>query len=208
MTDALTVETGVPGGAIKLPLRTPEADLGPWSERTARERFGADADPEAVAAFADVLAGAAADARTRMPVLALSFCPDPSAGELARVEVSAMRVPDGVTPTLRDLAGYLAQPSDVSTGAPRITYGDLPIGPSVRVRHQYVKTRTGDRGPDAPLDDEGEGVILETVAYAALPPGFPHPVLMFMSWQALAYTDRLKALADKMAQTMKLVPVD
>lgn len=210
MSDHLTVSLGLPGGAIRLPLSAAPDELAPWAERAARERLGADADPAVVAAFADVLTSAANDARTRRAVLAMSFCPDPANGELARIEITGLTgFPDG-SPTIRDVAEYLARPTDRSTGPAEVVYGDLPIGSAVRVRHQYVTRSTpspeewegGDSG------DDGEGVIVQTVAHGVLAPELAHPVVLFVSWQALAYTDRLNALADKLAQTMRVVPGD
>ncbi|PWI45970.1 hypothetical protein [Streptomyces sp. ICBB 8177] len=220
MPGSLTVSVGVPGGAVELPLALPTDELAAWSEETARERLGPEGGAEAVAELANALHEATLDARRRGPVTALSFCPDPALGETARFEISLV-APDAERPelTVRALADFLATPTERSMHPATVDYGDLPIGPAVRVRHQYVvdrqPTRNAGAGDDAggtgqpDGDDEpGEGVIVQTVAYAALPPGSRKAVLLFGSWQALALDERLSDLVDRLATTLRLEPAD
>jgi len=224
MSDELTVSIGVPRGAVVLPLDTPAADLVPWAEKAARGLLDPAADEADVTALAGALSGAAADARTRAPVTALSFCPDPAAGELARIEVSTLRPPpEAAELAVRDLARYLAQPTGRSIALADVLFGDLPIGPAVRVRQQYVAASApagvpqdgadadrdaADGGADGREPEDGTGTVLQTVAYAARPPGTDRAVLLFVTWQALAHGERLGELADRLAETLRMVPVD
>lgn len=207
----LTVSVGVPAGAVVLPLTAPADEIPGWADRTARERLGPEAPEDEVAALASALGGAVADSRTRGPVTALSFCPDPARGELARIEVSVMRPPpEAAELSVRDLANYLAGPTPRSGAPADVAHGRLPIGPAVRVRHQYVTPRPADpqEWEDGDSGESGEQTVLQTVAYAARPAQTDHAVLLFVSWQALALGERLDALVDRLAETLRLVPVD
>ncbi len=209
MSDSFQVSIGVPAGAVVLPVERPEEEWSAWAEEAARLRLGPDADGSDVALFSEALRGALADAATREPVTALSFCPEPGAGELARIEVStiAPAAPGDPELTVEELGRFLSTPTGRSMQPAEILYGDLPIGPAVRVRHQYVVDRpaggTGD-ADEAAGGEDGEGNLLQTVAYAARPPQTEGAVLLFVSWQALAFTDRLGDLVDHLATTLRL----
>ncbi|MEU6174345.1 hypothetical protein ABZ832_20795 [Streptantibioticus parmotrematis] len=219
MPGSLTVSVGVPGGAVELPLTLPTDGLAAWAEETARDRLGPEGEPRTVADLANALREATLDARRRGPVTALSFCPHPELGETARIEVSLI-APDAERPelTVKALADFLATPTERSMHPATVDYGDLPIGPAVRVRHQYVGERPAtryagdDEGVDAAVEpddgDPDEGIIVQTVAYAALPPGSRKAVLLFASWQALALDERLSELVDRLATTLRLEPAD
>ncbi len=222
MSDLLTVSVGLPAGAFVLPLDTPRDELAAWAERSAAGRLGEGAEASDVAALAGALVGAAEDARQRDLITALAFCPDPRAGELARIEVSSVGAPpEAASLTVRDMANYLSMPTARSTGPAEIEFGDLPIGPAVRVRHQFVTAPPADAenaadaadaaaaaADDDDGEDRGQGTIVQTAAYAARPAETDRAVLLFVSWHALAYTDRLCALTDQLAKTLKMVPVD
>jgi hypothetical protein len=210
--DDWTVHYGIPAGGVELPLRG-APDPGPWAADTARERLGPDAPAELVTRLASALAAATLDARGRDPMSACFFCPDPAQGELARIEVSSLH-PDEKFPelTVRQMAEWLATPSERSVNPPEVLYGDLPIGPAARVRHQYVDagaTAAGPAaGPAAGATDgsaDGEGTIMQTCTYATRPPEIGSVVLLTVSWRALAYSDRLFDLTDRLAEKLRLV---
>jgi hypothetical protein len=225
--DDWTVHYGIPAGGVELPVRG-APDPGPWAADTARERLGPGAPAELVTQLASALAAATLDARGRDPMSACFFCPDPAQGELARIEVSSLH-PDEKFPelTVRQMADWLATPSERSVNPPEVVYGDLPIGPAARVRHQYVAadagagaagatvagpadgTADGTAGgsPDGSGDGspDGEGTIMQTCTYATRPPEIGSVVLLTVSWRALAYSDRLFDLTDRLAEKLRLV---
>lgn len=187
------VTIDVLGGAVSLP-RPRDTELRPWALHEARTRFGKRAKDKQVTALADVLEHAALDTSTRDTTLAFAFCPQPEQGELARIEVSILE-PDDKAPELSVawFAERLGKRVPQSVGPAEITYGDLPIGPAVRVSAQFQ-----------PRPDDGEGsTLLQTAAWAAIPPGYHHGVLLYVSWQALAMTDRLNAMVDKLAHSLR-----
>jgi hypothetical protein len=199
-----TVSLGTPRAAVVLPLHGEQPDLDAWAHREARERLGAEAAEGAVDSVAAVLRGAAEDSRSRDLITAYSFRPEPELGELARIELSAL-APDAVYPVL-DLAilgEWLARPTPASFRPAEIDHRDLPIGPCVRVRHDFVRDDT-DPARD-PATDSGEGTVVQTVAYAARPPQLDWAVLLHASWRAVAHRDKLYDLADRLAETLRLL---
>jgi hypothetical protein len=228
-TDDWNVRYGRPRGSIELPVRE-RFDVRKWAKEIARGVLAPGAPKEQVAALADALAEATLDSRRRDPVSAVFFCPDPALGELARIEVSDY-VPDGAYPeiTLPMMAEWLSSPTRQSVRPAEVSYVDLPIGPAVQVRHQYVAAGPGgpgasavpqgggagngenDRGAGNDGDagnggdgDEGLGRIVQTCAYAARPPEIGAVVLLMASWQALAYSDQLFDLTARIAQMLRL----
>lgn len=188
-----TVHLKAPEDAIALPIRGP-VDLASWAAREARRRTGDDPDERLVAALAEELREAAADARTRGPVTALSYVPEPRLGELARVELSAL-VADDTYPTMTAelLARYLTTVTPDSYRPPEAEFHDLPAGPAVRVRHAYVQD----------TDRDGTGTVLETCAYGIVPDEGWGLVLL-TSWRAVARSDELCALTDALARTLTI----
>lgn len=217
-TDDWNVRYGRPRGSIELPVHE-RFDVRKWAKEIARGVLDPKAPKEQVAALADALAEATLDSRRRDPVSAVFFCPDPALGELARIEVSDY-VPDGKYPeiTLPMMAEWLSSPTRQSVRPAEVTYVDLPIGPAVQVRHQYVAAGPGGpgasgaaQGPaqggdggDGGDGEEGLGRIVQTCAYAARPPEIGAVVLLMASWQALAYSDQLFDLTARIAEMLRL----
>ncbi|MFD8737675.1 hypothetical protein ACFV06_22520 [Streptomyces sp. NPDC059618] len=186
-----TVRLQAPDGAVSLPVRG-AADLDTWARDAARLRAGTGADARLIEALAVELGEAAADARGRGPIVALSYVPEPTLGELARIELSPL-VADDTYPevTVDLLQRYLAMPTDRSFRPPEAERRTLPAGPAVRVRHAYVQDP----------DRDGTGTILETCAYGICPDETWGLVLL-TSWRALAHTDALCELTDGLAKTI------
>lgn len=203
--DDWTVHYAIPSGGVELPVRG-APDPRPWAEETARERLGPGAPAELIGELATALAEATLDTRRRDPMSACFFCPDPAMGELARIEVSSLH-PDEKFPelTVRQMADWLATPSERSVNPPEVLYGDLPIGPAARVRHQYAEAGADAAETDVSENDGGPGTITQTCVYAARPPEIGSVVLLTVSWQALAYSDRLFDLTDQLAEKLRLV---
>lgn len=200
---AWTVVMRAPGAAVPLPVNE-TGDPRSWAAATAGRLLARhkDADADTEAALAKTLGDAVLDARTRGPVLAFSFCPYPTQGELARIELREIpQRPGQPEPTVDWLEEYFTERTSEDFDEPQAVRGDLPIGPAVRVRRQY----TGQP------DQFGDAQIVQTVAYAVRPEN-PVPldsaVALFMSWTAVVHSDRLFDLADQLAPTMRLVPKD
>lgn len=157
-------------------------DLKTWAESAARSRLRPGATDVQVAAFTNVLLEAATDARQRAPIIAFAFCPDPAAGELARVEVRATE------PTNQSLTETYGTRTPLSVHDPDIEYVTLPIGPGIRVAHQYAS----EAGP------------IQTYLYAVRPPELDVDIVMSLSWQTLYYSDRLFELGDDLAATLRI----
>lgn len=186
-----TVHMQAPDAAVSLPVHGP-VDLGAWAVDAARLRAGRDDDARLIEALAVELGEAAADARGRAPIVALSYVPEPRLGELARIELSPL-VADETYPavTVDLLHRYLAMPTDLSFRPPEAERRTLPAGPAVRVRHAYVQEP----------DRDGTGTILETCAYGICPDE-KWGLVLLTSWRALAHTDALCALTDTLAETI------
>ncbi|WP_129307513.1 hypothetical protein [Streptomyces sp. L2] len=190
---AATVRMSAPDGAVSLPVRE-LVDLGAWATGEARRLVGASGPARVLEALSEELREAAADSRTRAPITALSYVPEPRLGEQARIELSAL-VADDTHPTLTVdlLHRYLAAPTPVSYRPPEAEHRTLPAGPAVRVRHAYVQ----DVGRD------GTGTIMETCAYG-IRADETWALVLLTSWRALAHTDALCALTDELAATVRV----
>jgi hypothetical protein len=197
-TDEWNVRYGRPRGSIELPVHE-SFDVKAWAKEIAKGVLPPDAPRKTVKELATALAEATLDSRRRDPISASFFCPDPALGELARFEVISYQ-PDEQYPeiTLQMMADWLSSPTEQSLQPAEVSYTDLPIGPAVRVRHQYVADK------DGPANTEGLGTIVQTCAYAARPPEIGSVVLLMVSWRAPAYSDRLFELTDTIAGKLRL----
>ncbi|MBV9026942.1 MAG: hypothetical protein JO362_24820 [Streptomycetaceae bacterium] len=195
------VVMSAPGAAVSLPVDD-TSDPRSWAAATAGALLARhkDADAATEAALARILHDAVLDSRTRSPILAFSFCPYPTQGELARVELREIpQLPGRPEPTVDWLEEYFTAQEAAGFDEPQVERGDLPIGPAVRVRRQYT----------AQPDKFGDAQIMQTVAYAVRPENpvaLDSAVVFFMSWTAVVHSEKLFDLADKLAPTLKLVP--
>jgi hypothetical protein len=194
-TDEWNVAYGRPRGSVELPVHE-SFDLKVWSRGIAEGVLGPGASRKQVRTLATALAEATLDARARDPLSAVFFCPEPELGELARIEVTGY-LPDATYPeiTVERLGEWLASPTERSVQPAEVMYTELPAGPAVRVRHQYV---------EAAGDGDGLGSVVQTCAWAVRPPQIDSAVVMTVSWQALAWSERLFELTDKLAGMLRL----
>jgi len=192
----LRVNIGVPGGAIPLPVNE-AGDMTPWAYSVARSRLPHEAPEEQVEDFAQMLLGCTAESRARGPkIMAMAFCPDPAMGELARIEISDM-APSATWPDLelKQLAEFFAGPIHPhALLQPHVSSRDLPAGPAVRVRQQFVTD----------VNEEHVGRVMQTIVYAIRPPQTPAAVILSVAWQALYYNDKLTEMADRLAETVRV----
>lgn len=192
-----------PGAAVQLPVNE-SSDPRSWAAATAGALLARhkDADAATEAALARTLSDAVLDSRSRAPIMGFSFCPYPTQGELARIELREIpQLPGKPEPTIDWLEKYFSEQSPEGFDEPQIVRGDLPIGPAVRVRRQF----TGQP------DQFGDAQIVQTVAYAVRPENpvaVDSAVVLFMSWTAVVHSEKLFDLADKLAPTLELIPKD
>lgn len=189
-----------PNAVVRLPVQSTE-DPGPWARAIVAELMAphASGDPEADAEQAtgltDRLIEATYDSRSREPIAALSFLPDVTDGELARIELRSVPERQDRPPVSLDaLADFFTLPSVDGIDEPEVVRGDLPIGPAVRVRRQFGANK----------DEFETSLVVQTVVYAVRPPELDAGVALFMSWTAIVHNERLFDLADRLASTLRL----
>lgn len=192
----LKVTAGVPGGAIPLPVNE-DGDMTSWARSTARARMPYESTEEDVEKFAQMLLDCTAESRARGPkAIAMAFCPDPALGEIARIELSTLE-PSPRWPSLElaQLADFFAGPLHPhALVEPYVAGCDLPAGPAVRIRQQFVTD----------VDEDQVGTIIHSVVYAIRPPQTPSAVVLSVAWQALYYSEQLTELAHKVAETVRV----
>lgn len=134
-----TVRLKAPDDAVRLPVREP-VDLAAWAAQAARARTD---DEGLVPALAEELREAATDARTRGPVTALSYVPEPRRGELARIELSALLADDTYPTMTADLlARYL---TTITANLLPPTRGRVPRPPGRPRGPRPPRLRSGHR---------------------------------------------------------------
>jgi hypothetical protein len=187
----------LPNDGIALPLGE-KGDLRPWAESVAHSRMAGEAYPEEIAAFADTLVQATADSAERGATVAIAFAPYPRTGESGRIEVRDY-VPGPQMPQLPELSevvDWLTSPIAGATDPPEVVYGELPLGPAVRLRFQVLA-----EPKDADDPDFG---ILKNAVFVVRPRDFQCLVVMNVTWSAGVFTDELDQLADQLAQRMQI----
>ncbi|MBV9022260.1 MAG: hypothetical protein JO362_00295 [Streptomycetaceae bacterium] len=190
-----------PVAAVPLPVDD-DKDPRPWASTVTNALLAGypDVDSDTASTLADTLVDAALDSRTRKPLFAFSFCPDPTSGELARIELrQIVALPDQREPTLDALRDYFAMSTPDGIDEPEIVYGDLRIGRTVRVRRKFA----------AATDEFGDALVVQTVVYVTCPENpvrLDCAVVLFMSWTAVPHSERLFELADQLAETLRLRP--
>lgn len=82
-------------------------------------------------------------------------------------------------------------------GEPQVTYLDLPAGPAVRVQSMLQVKRMLGFGRK----------LTEFIKYAVFPPGMKSLVVVTVTWEAIARTEEIAALADEAIQTLRITPL-
>jgi len=191
-----------PEGWEQLPTTGKDkADL--WVEQTARSTVGRQGSPDGLAAR-DAVAARAADltrlasaARARNDWYALAYYPSFARGLVACLDIKAY-VPgrEYRTMTLDALEEMFGGPSADTVGKAVVSREELPGGPTVRVRRMRVE--------DA--DPTGNGTVIEGVMHAIQPQGIDGAVVAAMTWTVLQLGDKLAAMADAIARTIRVTP--
>jgi hypothetical protein len=71
---------------------------------------------------------------------------------------------------------------------------DLPGGPALWVHRQRAE----------PGDPTGQSTVMEGVPYAIRPVGIDDAIVVTMTWAALQYGERLAAMADAIARSVRV----
>ncbi|MBV9794663.1 MAG: hypothetical protein JO016_12065 [Actinobacteria bacterium] len=190
-------------GWVRLPVRdnpgkfARDRKVEAWAAGQARSMLGDSAEPERLNERAQQLTRATYGARARDALHGLVFYTEPDApGPLAFLDVLRL-VPDQqvypelTTGVLREL---FAQPSAGTLGDIDEQQVDLPGGPALRVRRQRAE----------PSDPTGQSTVMEGVTYAIRPPGLDDAIVVTMTWAALQYGDRLAAMAEAIARSVRI----
>jgi len=193
-----------PPGWVQLPVLENKRELRhdkklqAWARTRAQEMLGSDALPEPAERRAEELVSLTFEARARQATYALAFYPEPAAGLVALLDAKHL-VPDRTSPelTFGVLRELYAKPSANSVGGAETTQAELPSGPALRVRDKHVEAG----------DPTGQGTIMEGVTWAIRPPAMDDAIVMIMTWTALLAGDRLSAMADAIAETVKITAV-
>lgn len=194
----LGVAVRIPEAGIQLPVDE-LGDLSSWAETTALSRLAGSGRPytaEQARSLATALLAATEDSRQRNVTLAISFCPHPQGGELARIEVRDFAPSVGMPqlPSPQEFASWLAAPGQGAMEKPDVVYGDLPLGPAVRIRARQL----GD--PDV----DGDSVIVWNDIYFVRARAADVAVALSVTWVAGMYEDALGELCDRLAESLTL----
>lgn len=144
----------------------------------------------------DALLAATEDSQSRNVTLAISLCPHPRAGELARIEVRDFAPGAGLPelPSPREFAEWLAAPGQGAIEEPDVVYGELPLGPAVRVKARQL----GD--PDA----AEEAQIVWNDIYFVRPREGEIAIALSVTWVSGVYEEAFGDLCDRLAQSLVL----
>jgi hypothetical protein len=176
-----------------------DKDLETWSAGKAREMLGPGPGLGQLQQRAAELTRLTIGSRARHALYGLAFYP-PSASGLVAILDAKRVVPDRKKYpelTLDALAEVYAARTPETVGDIDVSQASLPSGSAVRVRSRQV---------DDP-DGNGQGILTEGVTHAILPPGTGDSVVVTMTWTALQLGDKLAAMADAIAKTIRVTPV-
>lgn len=84
-----------------------------------------------------------------------------------------------------------------AVGEPEISYLDLAAGPAVRVQSMLQAKRLLGLGRK----------LAEFIKYAVFPPGMQSVIVVTVTWQNIALTEGITALADEAVRSMRITPL-
>lgn len=185
----------LPKDGIALPVKE-TGDLRNWAASVAHAQLAGQAGQAEIDGFADMLREATADSAERGATLAILWVPYPLGGEAGRIEVRDYTVSPMMPqlPELSEVVDWLASPGAGAAEKPEVVYGELPLGPAVRLKFQVLSD------PDA----EADLSILKNAVYVVRPRDYDCLVMMNVTWYAGVYTEELDELADALAQRIQI----
>ncbi|KKD04884.1 hypothetical protein [Streptomyces sp. WM6386] len=83
------------------------------------------------------------------------------------------------------------------TGAPEITHLELAAGPAVRIQAMLQANRMLGFGRK----------LTEFIKYAVFPPDMQSLIVVTVTWEKIAVTERIAELADEAVRTMRITPL-
>jgi hypothetical protein len=185
-----------PEGWVQLPT---DGDDKPddWAQRTARETLGEQAFPERMEARTADLIRLVNNARARNDWYGFAYYPSFAPSMVALLDVKAY-VPGRryKTMTIEVLEEIYGGPSADTVGDSTVEREQLPGGPALRIRR--MRAEAGD--------PTGQSIIIEGVTHAIHPPGIDGAVEVAMTWTVLQLGDKLAAMADAIAKTVRVTP--
>jgi len=193
-----------PPGWIQLPvldgrkILERDKDLETWSAEKAHKMLGPGADARQLQQRAAELTRLTIGSRARHALYGLAFYPPRASGLVAILDATRV-VPDRKKYpelTLDALAQVYAARTPETVGDIDVSQTSLPSGPAVRVRSRQVEDP----------DTNDQGTLIEVVTYAIRPPGQGDAVVATMTWTALQLGDKLAAMADAIAKTIRVTP--
>jgi hypothetical protein len=185
----------LPKDGIALPVGQ-SGDLKTWADSIAHAQLAGQAGQAEIDGFSDMLLQATADSAQRGATLAILWVPYALGGEAGRIEVrdyaTSPMMPE--LPELSDVVDWLTSPAAGATDKPEVVYGELPLGPAVRLKFQVLSDPDG----------EADLSILKNAVYVVRPREYDCLVMMNVTWYAGVYTDELDELADALAQRIQI----
>jgi hypothetical protein len=197
----MNIDLAYPPGWVQLPVGMSkklerDTELDKWATETAQDMLpGAPA--EQVSKRAGQLSHLTVSCRARKDRTGLAFYPPSGEGLVGMLDVKSYG-PDRQNPeiTLDLLEHIYAKDSADTVSDIETSRVDLPSGPAIRVRSKRIEEP----------NPTGQGILTEGVTYAIRPPGFDSAVVTTMTWTALQLGDRLAAMADAIAKTVRVTP--
>ena len=192
-----------PPGWIQLPVLdnkkafSNDKNVEAWSVKQAQAMLGTGATQERLEHRARELATVTYGARARNAMYGLAFYTPSSPGPVALLDVKRL-IPDRTYPdlTFEVLRELYAKPTADTVGNVDEEQVDLPSGPALRVHSKRVELG----------DPTGQGTVMEGVTHIIRPLETGDALVMVMTWAAVQASDRLAAMADAIADTVKITP--
>ncbi|MFE9767871.1 hypothetical protein ACFYPC_25680 [Streptomyces sp. NPDC005808] len=139
----------------------------------------------------------ALDLNDDLPTLAAAYYTE-SGEALANLMVDSYSDEGVERPTREEVEPLLLEWANAeATGEPQVTYLELPTGPAVRVQSVLKVKRMFGLGRK----------LTEFIRYAVFPPGMKSLVVVTITWEAIARTEEITALADEAVQTLRVTPL-
>lgn len=139
----------------------------------------------------------AVDLNEDLPTLAAAYYTE--AGEpLANLMVDSYGDEGVPRPSREEVQPLLLEWANAQVaGEPQIAYLELPAGPAVRVQAMLQVKRMLGLGRK----------LTEFIRYAVFPPGMRSLIVVTVTWEKIALTEEITALADEAVQALRITPL-
>ncbi|HKR49975.1 MAG TPA: hypothetical protein VJT72_10415 [Pseudonocardiaceae bacterium] len=148
-------------------------------------------------AVVDDMAERAVDLNDDVPVLAAAYYSEHGEG-LANLTVDSYGDEGVARPTREEVQPLLLEWANATvTGEPQVAYLDLSAGPAVRVQAMLRVKRMFGLGRK----------LTEFIRYAVFPSGMQSLIVVTVTWEAIARTEDIAAMADEAVRTLRIAPL-